>query len=285
MSAQHYLADVELAWCPGCGNHGIRRALAKALALLELPPHSVVLVTGIGQAAKMAHYIAVNGFDGLHGRTVASAAGIKMARHDLTVIAESGDGDLYGEGGNHLLHNIRRNVNITVIAHDNRVYGLTKGQASPTAMQGYTTKAQPFGSLNTPLDPSALAVVLDAPFVAQGFAGDVDGTADLIAQAVRHKGFALVNVLQPCPVWNRVNTFAWYKERIYALTDEQHDAADRAAALAVATRGDDRLYTGVLYRREGPSFEERHPVLKDSPLADRPLPTPDAVVPLVEEFA
>ncbi len=285
MSVQQYLADVELAWCPGCGNHGIRRALANGLALLGLPSHRVVLVTGIGQAAKMAHYVAVNGFNGLHGRTVASAAGVKMARHELTVIAESGDGDLYGEGGNHLLHNIRRNLDLTVIAHDNRVYGLTKGQASPTAGQGYTTKAQPFGSLNTPLNPSALAVALDASFVAQSFAGDVDGTAELIAEAVRHKGFALINVLQPCPIWNRVNTFAWYKERIYALADEGHDAADRTAAFSVATRDDGRIYTGVLYRRQGPSFVERHPVLKETQLAERALPTPDTVASLLEEFA
>ncbi len=285
MNAKEYLADVELAWCPGCGNFGIRQALAKALALLELPAHRVVLVTGIGQAAKMAHYISVNGFNGLHGRTVASAAGVKMARHDLTVIAQSGDGDLYGEGGNHLLHNIRRNVDITVVAHDNRVYGLTKGQASPTAAQGYKTKAQPFGSLSAPFSPAALAVALDAPFVGQSFAGDVQGTAELIAEAVRHGGFSLVNVMQPCPVWNRVNTFAWYKERVFRLEAEGHDASDRLAAFVVATSGEDRVFTGVLYRRDGPTFEDRHPVLQEGVLADRPLPTAAELEPLLSEFA
>jgi len=286
MDAKGYLADVELAWCPGCGNFGIRQALARAFALLDLPPHRAVVVTGIGQAAKMAHYVRVNGFNGLHGRTVAAAAGIKMARHDLTVIADSGDGDLYGEGGNHLLHNIRRNVDITVLAHDNRVYGLTKGQASPTAVHGFKTKAQPFGSLSAPFNPAALAVAMDAPFVAQGFPLDLDGTAELIAQAVRHNGFSLVNLLQPCPVWNRVNTFAWYKERVFRLDDEGHDPTDRQAAFAMATAGgDERLFTGVLYRREAPTFEGQHPVLQESALADRPLPTADDVAPLLAEFA
>jgi len=284
VNAKDYLAEVELAWCPGCGNFGIRQALAKALASLVLPRHRVVLVTGIGQAAKIAHYINVNGFNGLHGRTVASAAGIKMARHDLTVIAESGDGDLYGEGGNHLLHNIRRNVDITVIAHDNRVYGLTKGQASPTAPQGYKTKAQPFGALSGAFNPAALAVALDAPFVAQSFAGDVEGTASLMAQAVRHKGFSLLNVLQPCPVWNRINTFAWYKERVFPLDEEGHDPADRTAAFAMATRQEDRIFTGVLYIREGTTFEDRHPVLQEGTLAGRSLPTETELQPLLEEF-
>lgn len=284
MNAKEYLADVELAWCPGCGNFGIRQALAKALATLELPHHRVVLVTGIGQAAKIAHYISVNGYNGLHGRTVAAAAGIKMARHDLTVIAESGDGDLYGEGGNHFLHNIRRNVDITIIAHDNRVYGLTKGQASPTAPQGYKTKAQPFGSLSAPFHPAALAVALDAPFVAQSFAGDVEGTAALMVKAVQHRGCSLLNILQPCPVWNRINTFAWYKERVYSLEDEGHDPSDRSAAFAVAARQDDRIFTGILYRREGPTFEDRHPVLQEGVLADRPLPTESELRALLEEF-
>ncbi|MFO8034231.1 MAG: thiamine pyrophosphate-dependent enzyme [Candidatus Bipolaricaulota bacterium] len=285
MNAKEYLTDVELAWCPGCGNFGIRQALAKALSFLELPPHRVVLVTGIGQAAKMAHYVSVNGFNGLHGRTVAAAAGIKMARHDLAVIADSGDGDLYGEGGNHLLHNIRRNVDITVLAHDNRVYGLTKGQASPTAAHGYKTKAQPFGSLSAPFNPAALALALDAPFVGQAFAGDVASTAELIAEAVRHKGFSLVNVLQPCPVWNRVNTFAWFKQRVFRLEDEGHNPADRKAAFSVATSGEDRIFTGVLYRREGATFQDQHPVLQEGPLAERPLPTAEELAPLLSEFA
>lgn len=284
MNAERYLADVELAWCPGCGNFAIRKALSMAFDRLNLPPHLVVLVTGIGQAAKIAHYMRVNGFNGLHGRTVAAAAGIKLVRPDLTVIAESGDGDLYGEGGNHLLHNIRRNVDIAVIAHDNRVYGLTKGQASPTAPQGYRTRAQPSGTAARPLNPLALAVALDAPFVAQAFSGEIERTADLIAQAIPHRGFALVNVLHPCPSWNRVQNFAWFKERVYPVEGEGHDPRDRMAALRVAVGDGERLPTGVIYRREGPAFGDVHPVLSGDPLGLRPLRTPEEVTPLLARF-
>jgi len=284
MNREAYLADVDMAWCPGCGNFAIRKSLAQALAQLDLPPHKVVLVTGIGQAAKIAHYVNLNGFNGLHGRTVAAAAAIRMARTDLTVIAESGDGDLYGEGGNHLVHNIRRNVGITVIAHDNRVYGLTKGQASPTADSGYVTRAQPRGPLSAPLNPLALAVALDAGFVAQAFSGEPDRTSEILAAAIEHDGLSLVNVVHPCPTWNRVNTFAWYKERVYRL-DEDHDPTDRMAALQVVLQGEERIPTGILYRNERPSFERRHPVLAGEPLGLRPLPTSSDLGTLLTEFA
>lgn len=284
MNAEKYLAEVELAWCPGCGNFAIRQSLAQALAQLDLPPHRVVLVTGIGQAAKIVHYVNVNGFNGLHGRTVAAAAGIKLVRPDLVVIAESGDGDLYGEGGNHLLHNIRRNVDLTVIAHDNRVYGLTKGQASPTAPRGYRTRAQPAGTPSAPLNPLALAVALDAPFVAQAFSGEIERTADLIAAAIQHHGFALVNVVHPCPIWNRVQTFAWYRERLAHLEERGHDPTDRAAAFAVATGSGEEIPIGVVYRTHRPTFADGHPVLGGDSLGLRPLPAPEEVRPLLAEF-
>ncbi|MBC7221690.1 2-oxoacid ferredoxin oxidoreductase [Candidatus Bipolaricaulota bacterium] len=288
MGPEEYLADVELAWCPGCGNFAIRRALALALSQLGLPPDKVVLVTGIGQAAKIVHYMRVNGFDGLHGRTIAAAAGIKMANPNLTVIAESGDGDIYGEGGNHLLHNIRRNLDLTVLVHDNRVYGLTKGQASPTAPLGYQTRAQPFGVLTRPLNPLALAISLGAGFVGQTFSGEVEQTAELIVQAVRYRGFALVNILHPCPSWNRVQTFAWYKERLWNLADSDHDPTDRLAALSLlisAEEKGDRIPVGVLVNTPPvPTWEERHPVLRQGPLVGRPLPTAAALKPLLDEF-
>ena len=285
MNREAYLTDgVEIAWCPGCGNFAIRQSLARALGILELPPERVVLVTGIGQAAKIVHYVNVNGFNGLHGRTVAAAAGIKVVRPDLVVIAESGDGDLYGEGGNHLIHNIRRNVGITVIAHDNRVYGLTKGQASPTAAVGYKTRAQPFGVFSRPLHPLALAIALDAAFVAQSFSGELERTAELIAEGVRQRGFALINVLHPCPSWNRVQTFAWYKERVYSVEKEGHDPRDQAAALKLALAEGDRIPTGILYRREGPSFEDLHPVVSRTSVALSPLPQPADLRPLLARF-
>ena len=284
MRPEEYLADVEIHWCPGCGNFQIREALVRALAALDLPPHRVVLVTGIGQAAKIVHYLRVNGFDGLHGRTIAAAAGLKMARPDLEVIAESGDGDLYGEGGNHLLHNIRRNLDITVIVHDNRVYGLTKGQASPPAPAGYITRAQPFGVLSRPLNPLALALALGAGFVAQAFSGEVERTAQILAAAIRYRGFALVNVLHPCPSWNRVQTFAWYKERIRDI-GEGHDPTDLSEAMRLALSDSENLPVGILYEREGPTWEERHPVVRRGPPALQPLPTYEDLLPLLQEFS
>ncbi len=283
MRPEEYLADVEIHWCPGCGNFQIREALVRALAALDLPPHRVVLVTGIGQAAKIVHYLRVNGFNGLHGRTIAAAAGLKMVRPDLVVIAESGDGDLYGEGGNHLIHNIRRNVDITVIVHDNRVYGLTKGQASPTAPPGYTTRAQPFGVLSRPFNPLALALALGAGFVAQAFSGDVERTSHIIAAAIRHRGFALVNVLHPCPSWNRVQTFAWYKERIRAI-GEEHDPTDFTKAMHLAFSDQEDIPVGILYAVEEPTFEERHPVIRRGPPALQPFPAPEDLHSLLREF-
>jgi len=283
MKPEEYLADVEIHWCPGCGNFQIREALVRALAALDLPPHRVVLVTGIGQAAKIVHYLRVNGFNGLHGRTIAAAAGLKMVRPDLVVIAESGDGDLYGEGGNHLIHNIRRNLDITVIAHDNRVYGLTKGQASPTAPAGYTTRAQPFGVLSRPLNPLALALALGAGFVAQAFSGEVERTAQILAAAIRHRGFALVNVLHPCPSWNRVQTFAWYKERIRAV-GEEHDPTDFAKAMRLALSDQEVIPVGIFYAVEEPTFEERHPVIRRGPPALQAFPAAEDLRSLLREF-
>ncbi|MBC7097506.1 2-oxoacid ferredoxin oxidoreductase [Candidatus Bipolaricaulota bacterium] len=278
-----YLAEVPMAWCPGCGNFFIRESLAAALARLGIPNHKVVLVTGIGQAAKIVHYMGVNGFDGLHGRTLAAAAGIKIANKDLVVIAESGDGDIYGEGGNHLLHNIRRNLDITLIVHDNRVYGLTKGQASPTSDLGFKTKVQTFGVIVEPLRPLALALALGCGFVAQAFSGYKEHAAEVIAKAIEHKGFALVNMLHPCPSWNHVNTFAWFKRNSFLLEDEGWTPNNRLAALGLALT-EKRLPLGVLYREEKTTFEDRHPVLQGEPLVLRPLPHPHGFYSVISEF-
>ncbi len=285
MKPEDFLAEVELAWCPGCGNFAIRKALAQALSELGLPPHRVVLVTGIGQAAKIVHYLKVNGFDGLHGRTVAAAAGVKMANPGLTVIAESGDGDIYGEGGNHLIHNIRRNLDITVIVHDNRVYGLTKGQASPTAPAGYRTRAQPFGVLSRPFHPLSLALAMGAGFVAQAFSGEVEHTANIFVRAIQYRGFALVNVLHPCPSWNRVQTFAWYKDRVFHVEETEHDSKDRLKALDLVLRPTERIPIGAIFESEPePTWEEKHPVLREGPLVSRGLPAAQEISALAAEF-
>jgi 2-oxoglutarate ferredoxin oxidoreductase subunit beta len=264
MVTEKEYGEFETAWCPGCGNFSIRKAVVKALAALGLPPHKVVFSTGIGQAAKAPHYIRVNTFNGLHGRSLPAATGIKLANPELAVFAESGDGCSYGEGGNHFLAALRRNVDMTYIVHDNQIYGLTKGQASPTTMTGQKTKTQPHGVASAPFNPVAVAVTMGAGFVARGFAGEIDHLADLIVQAARHPGFSLIDVLQPCVSFNKVNTFAWYKQRCYKLGDE-HDPADFQAALAKALEFGDRIPLGVLWKSERPAF----PLAAPGPLAAR----------------
>jgi len=247
--------EFETAWCPGCGNFSINKAMKQALAGLGLAPSQVLLVSGIGQAAKAPHYLKCNAFNGLHGRALPVAQGAKLSNPDLTVIAESGDGCHYGEGGNHFLAAIRRNVNITCLVHDNQIYGLTKGQASPTTLQGQKTKAQPLGATSEAFNPMATAVAMGCGFVARGFSGDIDHVADLLQQAVQYEGFALVDVFQPCVSFNKVNTFKWYKDRCYKL-DEGHDPADFGQAMAKALEFGDKIPIGVIRRYDKPTFEQ-----------------------------
>jgi 2-oxoglutarate ferredoxin oxidoreductase subunit beta len=255
----------ETAWCPGCGNFSILEAVKKALVGSDLKPHEVLFVSGIGQAAKAPQYINANLFNGLHGRSLPVATGAKLANPTLTVIAESGDGCNYGEGGNHFLAAIRRNINITLLVHNNQVYGLTKGQASPTSQEGFVTKAQPQGVASEPFNAVTVAVAMRAGFVARGFSGQVDHLADLIRQAMAHTGFALIDILQPCVSFNKVNTFAWYKERCYTLPAD-YDPMDWEIAMKKAVEWGDKIPIGVLYKNERPPFEDHFPVLKQGPL-------------------
>lgn len=248
--------QVEIAWCPGCGNFGILRALKEALGELGYKPQQVVLVSGIGQAAKAPHYLKANVFNGLHGRSLPVAFAIKAVRPELCVIAESGDGCMYGEGGNHLLHAIRRNPDITVLVHNNQVYGLTKGQASPTSEKGFTTKAQPWGNLSQPLNPLSLAISQGASFVARAFAGDIKGLKEILKKAITFRGFALVDILQPCVTFNRVNTYQWYQERVYYL-GEDHNPYDQVAAFQRSLEWGEHIPLGVFYTNPKPTYEER----------------------------
>ncbi len=272
---ERFGTDVENAWCPGCGNFGILNAVKKALEATEKEKHEIVLVSGIGQAAKLPHYVDVNVFNGLHGRALPAAAAVKMANPALTVIVSSGDGDIYGEGGNHFLHNVRRNVDIALFVHDNQVYGLTKGQPSPTSDPGWTGSLQRSGVISGPFPPLAVALALGCGFVARGYAADLDFTADLMLQAIRFPGFALVDILQPCVTFNKKNTFDWYGRMAYKLPAD-HDATDRGKAFALALEWEDRIPLGVLYRKERPSFGERHPQVAGPPLGERETPE-DAV--------
>jgi 2-oxoglutarate ferredoxin oxidoreductase subunit beta len=246
----------EVAWCPGCGNFGIREAVKMALSELGLKPEQTCFVSGIGQAAKAPHYIRCNLFNGLHGRTLPVAAGVKLANPNLVVFAEGGDGDGYAEGGNHFLHALRRNLDVTYIVHDNQIYGLTKGQTSPTSEAGMVTRTTPCGAIEPAFRPLALAVMMDAGFVARGFCARPRQLADIIKLAVQHRGFALVEVLQNCVSFNHVNTAKWYSHRVYDLAEEKHDPADRDKAYHKAVEWGDRIPIGVIYRSSRKSYDE-----------------------------
>ncbi|TAN41875.1 MAG: 2-oxoacid:ferredoxin oxidoreductase subunit beta [Nitrospirae bacterium] len=258
------------AWCPGCGNFGILKTFKDAAVELGLEPHQFTIVSGIGQAAKFPHYLKCNTFNGLHGRSLPVATGITLANHSMLVIDVAGDGDCYGEGGNHLMHTIRRNVNIKLFVHDNQIYGLTKGQASPTSMEGMVTKNQPFGVLSEQFNPMAFAVALDCSFVARGFAGDQEHLKMLIKEAVNHKGFTLVDILQPCVSFNKVNTYEWYRQRVYKLGAD-YNSENRIAAFEKALEWGDKIPIGIIYRNNRLDFEERIPVIKDEPLVRQPF--------------
>jgi 2-oxoglutarate ferredoxin oxidoreductase subunit beta len=246
----------ETAWCPGCGNFSILEAVKKALVARDLEPHQVLFVSGIGQAAKGPHYLNANVFNGLHGRSLPVSTGAKLTNPDLTVIVESGDGCNYGEGGNHFLAAIRRNIDVTLLVHNNQIYGLTKGQASPTTAEDFITKAQPEGVFSSPFNPIAVAVAMQAGFVARGFSGMVDHLSELIQQGIAHAGFALIDILQPCVSFNKVNTFAWYKKRCYTLPTE-YDPTDWGTAIKTAAEWGEKIPLGIIYRNARPSLGER----------------------------
>ncbi len=248
------MENLDIAWCPGCGNYSILPTLKEALSDLDLKPWEVVFVSGIGQAAKTPHYFKTNLVNGLHGRSLPVATAIKVCNPDLEVIAESGDGCMYGEGGNHFIHCIRRNPNLTCMVHNNMVYGLTKGQASPTSQLGFETSIQVEGVFERPLNPVALAISLGASFVARTFAGDKDHLKETLKQAIGHKGFSLIDVFQPCVSYNKVNTFKWFREKTYKVA-ESYDPEDRELAFSKAVEKD-KLALGLIYLNPRPTFEE-----------------------------
>jgi 2-oxoglutarate ferredoxin oxidoreductase subunit beta len=262
--ASVWSSSADVTWCPGCGNFGVLNALRQALAASKLEPWQVVVVSGIGQSGKMPHYLGCNFLHGLHGRALPGAIGVKLANRSLKVICIGGDGDLYGEGGNHLVHAFRRNVDIVCLTHNNGVYGLTKGQASPTLNTG--TRLVPA------FNPLAAGLAAGGTFLARGFAGDVKQLARLIGDALKHNGFAFVDILQPCVTYNKVNTFQWYKQRVYDLALDNHDLSDvmaaRARVLEWPGPKEDRIPTGIFYRSRRAVYEEMFPALKKRTLVE-----------------
>ncbi len=240
--------DVDIHWCPGCGNYSSLRILKETLEELGFEPKNTVIVSGIGQAGKTPHFLNANFYNGLHGRYLSAALGIKASNPNLNIIAISGDGCTLSEGGNHFLHTIRYNPNITNIISNNGVYGLTKGQASPTSSLGFKTKVQTFGVINEPFNALAVAISLNASFVARAFVGDIEETKVILKQAIQHKGYALIDLLSPCVSFNKINTYKWYKENSYYL-DKSHDPLDREAAVKIAIDLK-KLALGVIYRNK-----------------------------------
>lgn len=269
-------------WCPGCGNFSILSSLKKSLEDQGLSPQDVLIVSGIGQAAKLPHYIHAHGLNGLHGRALPSAMGAHVANPSLKIIVTTGDGDSYGEGGNHFIHNIRRNLDLVHLVHDNQIYGLTKGQASPTTSLGQVTTLQIHGVRHIPLNPVALAIALDCSFVARSFSGRPDHLQEMLKMAMEHKGYALIDVLQPCVSFNKVNTFSWYQERV-ELIPEDHDPEDKVQAFTLAQKfGDEGIPIGLLYKSSRPSFMEQIPHVK-KPLVEYER-RPEDILPLLHAF-
>ncbi len=267
-----YTTREEIAWCPGCGNFGIVTAVRNALAELSLAPRNVLLVSGTGQASKLPHYVKANCFGGLHGRALPVASGAKAANRELTVIVSTGDGDCYGEGANHLIAAIRRNVDVTVLVHNNQVYGLTRGQASPTADPGFITPVHRAGVTMQALNPMALAIALECGFVARGFSGEIDHLTELVVAGIRHPGFALIDVLQPCVTYNRHATHRWYRERVYRLdAEEDYTPEDKVAAFMLAGRWGDQIPLGILYRNERRTHGDLTGIDARPPLVERTI--------------
>lgn len=261
--------STETAWCPGCGNYAILETLTGVLNQLETPPHQVVLVGGIGQAAKTNQYVTANGFSGLHGRSLPAAVAIKIANDKLTVIVNTGDGDSYGEGGNHFIHNIRRNVDITHFVHDNQIYGLTKGQPSPTSDSCDLSHKTNACNMSAPFNPLLIAIATGATFVARSFSGDKEHLAKIMHAAIKHQGYSLVDILQPCVSFNKINTFAYYKKRVKPL-DESYDATNKLAALEKAMEFGETIPIGILYQEQSPTYEEKRPEIFDTvPLVNK----------------
>ncbi|MCH9038503.1 MAG: 2-oxoacid:ferredoxin oxidoreductase subunit beta [Chloroflexi bacterium] len=273
LTARDYKGHVQPDWCAGCGDFGVLNALQRACADLAIPPHEILTVSGIGCSSNFPGYFNSYGMHTLHGRSLAVATGAKMANHELNVIVTGGDGDGYGIGGNHFTHTARRNIDLTYIVMNNQIYGLTTGQASPTSSLDMKTKSTPFGNLERPLNPLTSAIMNGATFVARGFSSDARHLAELMKQAIQHKGFALIDVMSPCVTFNRENTAQFFRQRVSKLEDIDHDVSDWKEACEKAMVWDDTIYIGIFYQdKSNPSLDEAEPVLhKGGPIAHRDL--------------
>ena len=265
-------SDVHPDWCPGCGDFGVLKSIKEAIVELGIAPHDVLVVSGIGCSSNLPGFIRTYGVHSLHGRAVPVATGAALANHALHVIAVGGDGDGYGIGIAHFIHAMRRNLNLTYIVMDNEIYGLTTGQASPTTTEGHKTKSTPRGNVEKPIQPLALALASGATYIARGFSGEPKHLTKLVRGAIAHKGFSLIDVFSPCVTFNKINTYPFFKERVYKLEDEKgYDPGHFMSAMERALQFDARIPIGLLYEIDKPTYEDTEPVLLDGPLVDQKL--------------
>jgi len=274
---QTYKSEVKPTWCPGCGDYAVLNALQRAIHALQLEPWNVLIVSGIGCSSNLPHFLSTYGFHAIHGRAVAVAEGAKLANPELHVIVTGGDGDGYGIGLGHFIHAMRRNIDLTYIVMNNQIYGLTTGQASPTSEMGMKTKSTPLaGVIENPIDPIALALSAGATYVARAFSGDVKRMAELVQKGIEHRGFSLIDCLSPCVTYNKVNTYDFFRQRVYDLNKEGHDPTDLHAAFDKALEWPvmqrDRIPLGLFYRNDNvPTYEDLEPALKKGPPVRQPL--------------
>ena len=272
LKPKDFKGKVDPDWCPGCGDFGVLSSLQKVCAELGLQPHEIVTVSGIGCSSNFPGFFNAFGMHTLHGRALAVGTGVKMANHQLTVIATGGDGDGYGIGGNHLAHTARRNVDLTYLVMNNQIYGLTTGQVSPSSSIGMKTKSTPFGNVETPVNPITSAIMNGASFVARGYSGDAKHLQELMKKAIQHKGFSLIDIFSPCVTFNHDNTYNFFKPRVKKLEDEGHDPSDWKAACEKGLIWGDEIYIGLFLDVDRPSLDQVEPVLDSGePIAHRKL--------------
>ena len=287
LTIKDFKGKAEPDWCPGCGDFGVLSALKQALADLGIRPHEAMVISGIGCSSNLPGYVSTYGMHTLHGRALSVATGAQMANHELKIIVTGGDGDGYGIGGNHFIHTMRRNVDLTYIVMNNQIYGLTTGQLSPTSTKGMTTKSTPFGSVENPINPIPLAIAAGATYVARGYTGQVKHLVELIKGGIQHKGFALIDAFSPCVTFNHENSHEFFKQKTFKLEDRKHDPTDFAAAMKYGYEWGDEIAIGLFWQRTDlPALDELESALKESgPLARRPLGiSPQVAASLIREL-
>ena len=287
MDMKDFKTEVRPDWCPGCGDFGVLNALQRACAELEIQPHELMVVSGIGCSSNLPGFFRSYGVHSLHGRSLPFATGAKLANHAMTVIATGGDGDGYGIGLNHFIQAMRRNINLTYIVMNNEVYGLTTGQVSPTSETGMKTKTTPHGNLEGMLNPLALALAAGCGYIARGFSGDVKLLVKLYQEGIQFPGFALIDVFSPCVTFNKQNTYPWFRERVYRLEDKRHDPTDFHAAMDRALEWGEKIPIGLFYRNPNPRppLDAQDPGLQSGPLVSQPLGvTKEQRAKLIAEF-